>query len=144
MSIIEIILFLLLSVVCVYGSVSDIKTGSLSNKMLLLFSIVGIVLDCFYYTYDKPQAATVFLVNLIITVIISVLLFLFHIWAGGDSKLLITASILYPAGFYFSYKGFRATFVLVIAFSFSLSMYLTELEMMLLIENILGLSYIVS
>ena len=115
----EIILFFLLAVVCVYGSVSDIRFGTISNKVLLYFSAAGIAADCIYYLNNRTDLFRVYLINLATVSILAVLLFLFHIWAGGDSKFLITAAILYPAGYCFSYKGFHSTFALVIPFSFA-------------------------
>lgn len=77
-------------------------------------------MSCFYYTQINQQFLPVYLSNFGITAVFSIVLYLLHIWAGGDSKLLITASLLYPAAFCFSYRGFQGTFALTIPFSFAI------------------------
>lgn len=119
MEVIEILLFILLTAECIYCAISDIKTGIISNKLLVSFVASGVVIDIYYYSKVVPDLFRVFLFNVGITTVLSIILFLTNIWAGGDTKMLIVASILYPARYCPVYNNFRPTFEFVIAFSFA-------------------------
>lgn len=94
--ILEIILLILLSITCIYASITDIKYSIIANKYLILFAVIGIVVDIIYYSYNL-NLIPVFLFNLVIVFISSIALYSSHIWAAGDSKLLIVVSLLIPA-----------------------------------------------
>ena len=51
MIIIEIIFIVALISLGIITSISDVKEGRIYNKILLLYALVGIVLDAVYYGY---------------------------------------------------------------------------------------------
>ena len=120
MEIIETALLICLLCVCIYGAASDIKSGIISNRVLLPYSCIGIVLDIVYYIIQHKEYQAAFVVNFIIAVGSALFFYLVHIWAGGDSKMLITCMLLYPVRCCYTYHGSKGTFYFVIMFSFAI------------------------
>lgn len=103
MKIIEIlygVLFLLLGGLT---SKSDLKEGKIYNKILVPFTGVSIILGIIYYGYYARDLAVLFLMNYFVLVIISLVLFYSHSFAGGDCKLVLVMGIMYPANYYLVY-----------------------------------------
>lgn len=118
---IVIILKLLLIVfLAFYSSITDIKEGIVKNRMLLIVGAFGLSLDLIGWIVYESAIVT-HLVNIAIVSFLSILLYAFHIWAGGDCKLMVVFSLLVPCSFYppiFS-PLFRLPFILAITFGLS-------------------------
>ena len=81
-------------------SLSDIKKGIISNKSIVLALGAGIVcVICYYYFFAKEYISS-YMINVGIGTVIGLLLYIFGIWGAGDSKLLMTTMILFPARIY--------------------------------------------
>lgn len=100
MYICEAILMALITLLGIYVSYTDIKDGIIQNKILLLMSIVGIIINVIYFFILKNEFLIIYFTNLIIVSIIAFCFYVFHLWAAGDSKLLICINILFPARLY--------------------------------------------
>jgi len=94
------ILFVLLGII---SSRSDFKKGLIYNKVLAIFTFASVILGMVYYGYYARDLIIPFLINFIMIVIISLILFYSHSFAGGDCKLVIVMGLLYPANFYLIY-----------------------------------------
>lgn len=103
MIIVEIIFIVSLISLGIITSISDVKEGRIYNKILLLYGIVGIVLDAVYYGYFARDLFWLYMLNIGILLVISLILFYTHSFAGGDCKLTLVMSILYPANYYLVY-----------------------------------------
>ena len=112
---------ILAHVLCLITSITDIRENRISNKLLLLFGIIGIVLNIAQYTFKTHIIWNIYFVNLIIVIVFSLLLYIFHIWAAGDSKLLIVMGLLIPANYCIINHQMIPWCVIVVAFSFGIS-----------------------
>ena len=84
----------------IYTSVTDIRYGIVSNKSIILALAAGTLVNIFYYLRYEETFVKLYFVNLTGMIILSVLLYGFHFWAAGDSKLLICMTALIPARLY--------------------------------------------
>ena len=98
-------------------SYSDIKTGLIPNRRLIMFTGIGIAVDVVYYGFLAREMVILFLLNFSIVFIISVILFYSHSLAGGDCKLIMVMSLLYPAGMYLTYGNSEITLFLTVCFA---------------------------
>lgn len=116
---IELALLTLGLTVGIIAAISDIKRSIIKNKLLVLGIIVAIVLDVVYYTVFVPDIFLDFIFNVLIISVLSILLYAFHIWGGGDAKLLMFLIICYPARMYFylNTEMFPAMNILIFIFS---------------------------
>ena len=85
---------------CTISSITDIRRGIIKNHLLLIFFSIGIVLNLIYYIVFAQDIWLDFIINISMVFCISMMLYIFHIWAGGDAKFSIVASLLVPARFY--------------------------------------------
>lgn len=108
-------LLLILGVIC---GISDIKSGVIFNKVLLGFALAGFMLSAVYYIWFAKEYFFLFLINIGLVALISLILFFSHSFAGGDSKLMIVMALFYPAGCYMVYHESRLTLLAVICFAF--------------------------
>ena len=102
-------------------SVTDIKENKISNKLLLLFGITGIALTIAQYIFKTNILWSAYFLNLTLVVVFSIVLYVLHIWAAGDSKLLIVLGILLPANYCMLAGRIVPWSVLVVALSFIVS-----------------------
>ena len=110
----EITLFLVMILLCVVVIKSDLSEGMVYNKTLRIFGILGILMDFVYYVFLYREMILPFLVNVAVVTIASLFLFYTHCFAGGDCKLIIVLSLLYPANCYISYGSSLITVVFTI------------------------------
>ena len=113
MQIIDILRLILLILLCSAATVTDIKQGIISNRLVLIAGVSGIILSCFEHSMLMDQ-----FFNCLILVGFGLFFYGSHIWAGGDTKLLIAAGILYPPSYYWEINGSRRTLVLILLFAF--------------------------
>ena len=127
MKTIEILSLIVMAILGIYASASDISSGIIKNKAIKIGAIYAIIADSIYYGVIIPAFAKAFFLNLIILTIISLILFFSHSWAGGDCKLLCLFGMLYPARFYIGYYESRITLPLTVMIAFMLGyLYLIE------------------
>ena len=106
--------------VCVYSSYSDTRYNLIKNKWLAIAFFAGLA-------FDIPEAiifdsGVIFrLFNIAVINLISIALYLLHIWAGADCKLIAVISLLVPYDYYLKLINnyFCLSFILVFAFTFS-------------------------
>ncbi len=112
---------ILAHILCIITSVTDIKNNKISNKILIIFGVVGIGLTIAQYIQRTHIIWGAYLFNLTLVVVFSLLLYIFHIWAAGDSKLLIILGILLPANYCMLSGKIVPWSVFLVAFSFIFS-----------------------
>ncbi len=113
-TVIEILLMTLMVLNCLYASFSDLRTGLIPNRIILYFLVPGLVLDSFYYGFLVRDLIPEFLGNVGLVTLAGIILFYSHSLAGGDVKLMIVLSCLYPARFYIAYSGSILTVVFAV------------------------------
>lgn len=94
---------LLISIIVTLGwyvTYTDFKNGIIENRVLLGAFAIGIIIQTIYLGFFMKDAVLVFLINALVTTVISVLLYVFHFWAAGDSKLLACIVWIYPIRLY--------------------------------------------
>lgn len=117
--IVKYIMLFLLFILCIYATISDIKFSIIRNKFLLFFAINGIILDIIYYVH-YPYFISIFLFNITLMVVSSVILYFTHIWAAGDSKLLIVIGLFIPSNFTI-YDEYLYYEIMIPVYSFAIS-----------------------
>lgn len=132
--IMELALLILLVIVCVYATYTDITQGMIYNHILIPLFVSGIVLDIIYYCKLFPAGLQVFLFNEVVVIGFSVILYALHIWAAGDSKLLILVSLLIPARMTLLGERYYPE-ILIIAFAFASSFVFFNLRFTLHVEE---------
>lgn len=86
---------LLISVLGMLSSYTDIKHGMIQNRLVFPMLFAGILLSL-------PDFSTLpmFLVNALIAFIFGFALYLARLWSAGDSKLFLAFAVLFPIGLY--------------------------------------------
>ncbi|BCN31080.1 prepilin peptidase [Anaeromicropila herbilytica] len=109
---------ILLLLVCIIISFTDIKRGKIQNQTIFFISGIGIVFDLIFYIFVERSLIVLFLSNAISLFLIGIILYAVGIWAGGDSKLLGVVAIIFPAELYWhcNYANCSLLAVLVLAF----------------------------
>ena len=98
-------------------SISDFRNGKIYNKTLVAFLGAAIILDVVYYGFVARDLLKPALLNIAILIVFSLVMFYSHIFAGGDCKLLIVLSLLYPAEFYWLYGNSPVTLLFAPGFA---------------------------
>lgn len=114
MYILEAILMICIICLCFLSTKSDLKKGIIPNKMLLMFVIFAIIGDSIYYGFFAQDLLIEFLINIGIVIIACIYLFYSDSIAGGDCKLIIVLSALYPARFYLDFENSNLTLIFAI------------------------------
>ncbi len=127
---------ILAHILCLITSITDIRENRISNKLLIVFGVIGIILNIAQYVLKTHIIWNVFFVNLTLVVIFSLLLYILHIWAAGDSKLLIVMGLLIPANYCIINHQMIPWSVIVVALSFGTSfLYLIAESLWLFFKN---------
>lgn len=121
MEVIEALKISLLVALCICASTSDIKCGIISNKIILTFSLFGLAVDVFDWITYNPSCFKYQLINIAAVAVVSIALYAFRIWAGGDCKLMIAISLLIPYDFYADLINKQISLVAVLAVIFGIS-----------------------
>ena len=109
-----------LIVTCIYVTITDLKSGLIQNKVILSSTIVAVVLNSIYFIFFAEDLFVAYCTNVGIMALISIIFYALHIWAAGDSKLLILTIMLIPTRLYFKGDIVSATTVIIIMiFSFA-------------------------
>ena len=107
----------LLIILGICASYGDLKTGLITNRMVLSFSAIGLVLNVYYLGFIEQSDVIIFIGNLFSCIIVAFLLYRIHAFAGGDLKLVVAMSLLYPSSAYLTYNTSRITMFLAIGFA---------------------------
>lgn len=100
MLILETFLMTLLLCTAGYATYTDFKTGLIPNRLLLISGAAALAADTMYYGIFASFCLECFLVNLAVTVLLSLLLYGYHFWGAGDSKLMMFIVLAMPARYY--------------------------------------------
>ena len=119
MRICEILLLLLSAGVCLYASATDLKKGIISNKVILYAFPLIACINAIYYGVFCKDLLVEFSLNVLILCVLGVLLYAVHVWAGGDSKLLILVAFAMPARLYHYYSHEMFPTLSIVIFTFS-------------------------
>ena len=121
MNILTVLKVVLIIILCIGSSYTDIKFGYVKNLYLLPFPLFGTVLLVLQYMFFGVETLLDSVISILTSLIISVILYIAHIWAAGDCKLLIALSLLAPVELYskFNFLNFSIIFVIAFAFAFS-------------------------
>ena len=111
---IEIASFFLMGMLCIQCTKSDLKSGLIYNRILAIFLVCAVILDAAYYGFYAKDLFRDFVFNFLIVSVLCLYLFFSHSFAGGDCKLAIVLTMLYPARYYLNYRGNAATLVFAI------------------------------
>ena len=99
---------------CAYVTVTDLKNSIIQNKVILTSGIVAIILNAIYFSFFASDFIIAYFVNVGIMTFISIAFYAIHIWAAGDSKLLILTIMLIPTRLYYEGNIVSATVVVII------------------------------
>ena len=107
---------LLIISLCIFCSFSDIKNNIVPNQVLFPIFIVGTAMNLFCWIQENYIWKQIIGIGTLWC--IAVVLYIFHVWAAGDCKLLMVLAVLIPFETYI--KSFNPLFsvILVVAFSF--------------------------
>lgn len=124
--------FILINIVGIIVSKSDLKYGKVFNKHLLYFLCIGVVINLLYVGslvfvshYIRIEALQGYIINLLTGIFISVLFYYIKVWAAGDAKLFCLFLFLVPyesysvdlnsifPGFYFLIAIFSLAFIYI-------------------------------
>lgn len=100
MQICEGLLLLIIIVLGIIVITSDINSGVIRNRALLIAGIPGIIVNLIYLSLFVREYIVMFLINWLAVTCVAVLLYAYHFWAAGDSKLMIVLAFLIPARYY--------------------------------------------
>ena len=112
--IVQYVLIALLICLGIISAVYDIRFGIIPNKIIVIFLICGLVLDTVLYGVLARDIMSLFIINLIASIVLALCFYYTHIFAGGDCKLIIAMSLLYPAGMYLLYDRTRCTLIMAV------------------------------
>ena len=118
MLVVDILLSVILAGTSVYAIVSDIRTGKIFNKVLIVSGIVALALVLLKFILLSQDDILLFLKNAGIVILLSIVLYITRIWAGGDCKFAIFIALAYPTLFYFDYNEGKVTLWGFIALAF--------------------------
>lgn len=114
MILVEGVLITLLIYTCIYVTITDLKKGLIQNKVITLTAILGLIANIVYYTIFAKAFVIAFILNIIVMMAISIAFYALHIWAAGDSKLLMLTVFLIPTRLYYQGNNVTATVVIMI------------------------------
>ena len=125
------LLLIVLFTTCIYCSFTDIRDGIIKNKVLLGSGVLCCGLNFVYYFFFGRQYFTIFFLDFVVLVILSVIMYALNLWAAGDSELLFLIVFAIPARYYDANMGIAPAFF-VIVFTFSISFIYIVLESIVL------------
>lgn len=117
MQIINTISLFLLLVLVIYAGLSDLCSGVVKNRVLLVFFIFACAVAVARLLF-LPGYRLSYSMNLLIMFGIAALLYCSHIWAGGDCKYIAVAAVLFPPEYYIGMGSTNMTLFLVVILAF--------------------------
>ena len=120
MTLTEATMLAVLVVTCVYVTITDLKNSIIQNKVILTSGAIAIVLNILYFIFFAEELFVAYCINVGVMAFISIVFYALHIWAAGDSKLLILMIMLIPTRLYFAGNIVSTTVIIIIMiFSFA-------------------------
>lgn len=115
---IKVILLLLVLIVCVITTITDMRTGKIPNKVIIIFGLLGIFLVVCFYAVNT-SLFYLYVINLFIVFGLGFGMFSLNIWGAGDAKLWILITFLFPYDCYkrMKFNIFPSANILVLVFS---------------------------
>ncbi len=98
---------LLVLFIAVQGALTDIKSGCVRNKNLIIVLALWLIIAVSEYFILHLSSVLTFelAINMILAIIVSIVFYLTDIWAPGDCKLYIVISLIFPMRAYVVRKG---------------------------------------
>lgn len=117
MNLLEIVSLCIAACMCILCTKSDMREGIIYNKVLVIFSLFAVVIDIAYYVFFAWDLLDDFFFNILVVAAVSLYLFYSHSFAGGDCKMTIVLSLLFPARYYLVYGNGNVTLFFAIGFA---------------------------
>lgn len=119
MIICEILLLFCALILCGLSVWTDLRHGQIKNKHLVMCFTVGLVLNFIYYLVYCRDCFGITALNLLISTLISIGFYFVHIWAAGDSKLIIVLISLLPGRLFWANSStiVPAAYLFILVFS---------------------------
>lgn len=111
----------ILIVLCGYSSITDIKHGIIKNTAILAALSMGLFLDIIGWCVFDAVFFKYQIINIVIVALISVLFYAFHIWAGGDCKLVLALIFLIPYELYIPIFNEWTSLIILLVIIFNVS-----------------------
>lgn len=111
---------IVLIILCICVTVTDIKNGIIGNKPIFTALCIGVFLNLMGFITDSSHMA-VQMINVLLAVLLSVLLYCAKIWAAGDCKLLCVIAVLVPYELYLNIFNKYMALVIWTAIIFAVS-----------------------
>lgn len=121
MIIIDIMKIICLVLLCIYSSFTDIKKGIVKNKIIVIVIGIGLLLNVIGWIAFDSTCLLKQISNILVVDMISIILYIFHIWAGGDCKLIFAITLLVPYNLYISIQNEWVSLATMLALTFSVS-----------------------
>lgn len=124
----EALLLTTLLALLVCSSYTDFRNGMIHNRLIGICVVIASAINAVYYIAFSGKYISLFAVNTVLLVIVAVIFYVYHLWAAGDSKLLMTAALCIPGRFYSFWQANQCVgfLILVITFSAAFLYILTE------------------
>lgn len=117
--ILEALLLTLLLLLLGVASYTDCRVGQIRNRHLGCAVVPILLLDAAYYLGETGAAyGQVFFVNVFCLALTGLLLYGLHVWAAGDTKLLVLVALSIPGRLYAWQLPYVGSGVLIVAFAF--------------------------
>lgn len=116
-------LFVLIFMLGICTSITDILKKKIYNKTLIFFSLTGLIIQAIYFiSISSNQSFSYklhqYIINTVLTLIISFVMYYYNIWAAGDAKLFMVLMLTFP-------QDYRVTnmniFFMTLIFIFSIA-----------------------
>lgn len=110
----------LISVLIVEGifcSFTDFRSNKIPNAAILCGLICSLIGNALYFSIVGTEMLLSYLLNIGSAILLSVVMYVLHIWAGGDVKLFILLATLIPAEFIKQKTPLSIVTVYITAFS---------------------------
>lgn len=121
---------LALIILCCIVTYTDFKYGKISNKIVIGYGSILTILNVINVFVSAEWSG--YLINLSVVVIIAIILYAWHVWAGGDCKLMFLIALATPTAIYWEINNLKYTLWIIYAFIFSFGFVYVALENLLL------------
>ena len=92
----EIILGLLALFFCGYFAYTDIRFNLIKNSTVLVCGLTGAIISIVGYIIFARNLLPYYLINVLIAIVLSQILYAAHVWAAGGSKMYICMALILP------------------------------------------------
>lgn len=117
---------------CAQATISDIRDGIISNKLIITYGAAGLVADIIVFITSPASDSKVFLLNAGSMIIMAFVLYFLRIWAGGDCKLLVVIALLFPHELYWKFDSTPFTLWYSVGFMFGIGFVYIVIESVVL------------